>query len=970
MRSILCVLPLLAGSLFPAAQTKPKPAAAAAIEVEPREWEHEDSDLPVDPKFNFGALKNGMRYVWVKSHNPPKQIFLRLHVDIGSLVEDDTEQGMAHFVEHMAFNGTTKFKAGTLVETFNKQGIKFGSDVNAHTGMDETVYELDLPDTEPARLKIAFQWMRDVASGLKMDDKEVQAEKGVIDSEQRDRDSPGFRLFVERMTKLGDGLRLTQRLPIGIKDVRAKFTGKSCLAFYKRWYRPENMTFMIVGDFGSLDPTVLIEEHLGSIPVPKGEAAERPDLGTPSFKHKFFSIESGGDGGTINIAKLRPFKLRRDDSANLVAGIPIQIAMILVGQRLNERQEKEKLPFRGAGAQLFNFEQQVQGPLVQISCEAAKWRDALTAAERELRRLLDQGCTDDEVKKAWTAFQQRLVPRSVTPPPHSIDFVNELMTACNGRYVPMEDRARKEAMRPGTKGLSAASLMKVLREEWAQGEFVIYTEGGIDLGADPQAEIMEVWNAAKATDLATPMVVAAAEPPKEGETGKEDEPKKEGETKPVDPSTFAYAKPDVVRDATATVQRFDDLKSASIALKNGVKALYRKSDGDARGFGRWEVRVGEGESALEPGQHAIAYAAARWFLRGGLGKNDWATVQAAGGAVGFDIEADALVFSGNVIYGADPKRDFESICAYLTDPGFRQEAWDEWKAKLDEEFKEGEGKEHLGQLLGKFHDDVRAPEPRLSRPTKEAVAAVTIEQARAFLQAQLDGPIAITAAGVDAGKFEKSLFSTFATLPTRRAGRPNESRRAIAPLKSGLNVRAAIDTGDKSALIHVLYPCPDAIDAATARKLELLEDIVNDRLRIEIREKRGGAYSPRAAVWGSEEWRGLGWVTLDVQVDPAKVDDMAKACVAAMESMSSKGITQPELDRMRTARLGSVEETLKDYGTWFSALRAAHQKPAVIDEMRAYKATFEKITLAEMNALAKPIFGKGKENVFVATPKS
>ena len=982
MRSIRFALPFLTVAAaaaivsFAPAQTKPKPKPKPAeeqVEIEPKEWEHDDSDLAPDPKFNFGALKNGMRYVWVNSRNPPKQLFLRLHVDIGSLVEDETELGMAHFVEHMAFNGTTKFKAGTLVETFNKQGIKFGSDVNAHTSMEETVYELDLPDDEPARLKIAFQWMRDVACGLKMDDKEVQAEKGVIDSEQRDRDSPGFRLFVDQMRKIGDGLRLTERLPIGLKEVRAKFSGKSCMAFYKRWYRPEHMTFMIVGDLGDLDPTALIEEHMGSIPAAKGETPERPDMGEPTFKHKGFAIEQGGGSGVVNILKLRKFKAKRDDAANVAAGIPVKIAMIVLEQRLNELQEKEKLPFTGASAGIYEFEGQLTGPSLSILCESAKWRDALTAGERELRRLLEQGCTEDEVKKAWTAFQQQLVPRPISPPPHSMEYIQELMAACNGRYVPMEDRARKEAMRPGTKGLDADALMKVLREEWGQGQLMLYTQGGIDLGADPEAELLEVWNAAKASDLATPMVLAAAEPPKEGETGKavapEGDAKTEGDAKKVDPNSFAYAKPDVVRDATATVQRHDDLKAASIALKNGVKALYRKADGDVRGFGRWEVRVGEGESALDPGQHAIAYAASRWFLQGGLGKNDWETVRAAGGAVGFDIEADALVFSGNVIFGADPKRDFESICAYLTDPGFRQEAWDEWKKKLDEEFKENEGKEGLGTLLSKFHDEVRSTEPRLARPSKEAVAAVTIEQARAFLQSQLDGPIAITAAGVDAGKFEKALYSTFATLPTRRSARLDEKRRTIAPLKTGLKARHQVDTGDQSALIHVLYPCPDAIDAAAARKLDLLQDILGDRLRVEIREKRGGAYSPNARVWGSEEWRGLGWATLDVQVDPAKVDDMTKACVTVMESISSKGITQGELDRMRTAQLGSMETTLKDYGTWFTALRAAHKNPAVIDEMRAYKATIEKITLAEMNALAKPIFAKGKENVFVAVPK-
>jgi zinc protease len=961
-----------------APQGKSKPAAEV-IEVEPREWEHERSDLAPDDRFNFGALKNGMRYVWFSHRTPPKQLFLRLHVNIGSLVESDTELGMAHFVEHMAFNGTAKFKAGSLVAIFQKEGIKFGYDVNAHTSFEETVYELDLPDAEPKRFDLGMQWMRDIACGLKMDEKEVQAEKGVIDSEQISRDVPGFRAFVDQLAKLSDGMIYGKRLPIGTKEVRSKFNSKSCLAFYKRWYRPENMTFIVAGDLGDLDPTELIEKHLGTIPAAKGEPAERPDLGTPTFRNAGFATESGGSHGQISIAKLKKRKQPRDNAENAAKAIPYEIAMNVVGTRLSDRMEKDKLPWTGAGASDYDFESEFGGPMVQVFCESGKWRDALTAAEREIRRLLAEGCTEDEVKKGWTEFQRAMSPRPIAPPPHTLEGVQELLQACSLRYVPMADKARKEAMRPGAKGVTAEIVNKILREEWNAGSLVIWTEGGIDLGADPQAELMEVWDAAKATDLSQPMTLTAVadsekkKPEGEEETA-EGESSESGESgnkeeKKVDPSKFAYARRDVVKDPTATITRHDDVRVVTMALKNGVKVLYRKSDGDVRGFGSWEVRVGQGEAALEPAEHAVAYAAARYFLRGGLGKNDWETVRAAGGGVGFDIEADGLVFRGNVFFGGELKREFEAICAYLTEPGFAQEPWDEWKKKLDEEWKEPEGKETTGRLLGKFHDQIRSTDPRLSRPPKEAVAAVTLDQVKAFLQSQLDGPVRITASGVDAGKFEKAVFSTFSALPERRAGAVDAARRTVVAPKTGIQARHTVESGEKSAHLQLVYPCPDAIDAAMARKLSLLEDIVGDRLRIEIREKLGGTYSPNASVWGSGEWKGLGWVTLDLQVDPTKVDAMAKACAAAMEALGSKGVTQAELDRLRAAHLGDVDAQLKSYDIWFAALKRAHAAPSVLDEMKAYKATFEKVSLAEINALAKQVFVKGRENVFAAIPR-
>ncbi len=946
-------------------------APAEVVEIEPREWEHERSDLVPDERFNFGALKNGMRYVWFSHRTPPKEIYLRLHVNIGSLVETESELGIAHFVEHMAFNGTTKFKAGSLVAIFQGQGIKFGAGVNAHTSFEETVYTLDLPDGEPKRLEMGMQWMRDIACGLKMDEKEVQAEKGVIDSEQISRDVPGYRAFVDQIAKLSEGTIFAKRLPIGLKEVRAKFNSKSCLAFYKRWYRPENMTFIIAGDLGELDPTELIEKHLGTIPAAKGEPAERPDLGEPTFRQQGFAVETGGTHGQLSIAKLRKRKQPRDNAESAAKAVPLQIAMNVVANRLQERMEKDKLPWTGAAADDYDFQHEFGGPLVRVFCESGKWRDALTAAEREIRRLLTDGCSEDEVKKGWTEFQRTLSPRPIAPPQHSLEYVEHLMQACNLRYVPMDDKARKEAIRPGAKNVTADVVMKVLREEWNAGKLVIWTEDGIDLGADPQAELMEVWDAAKLTDLAKPMAItAAAEPEKpkpEGDAEGESKPEESG--KKVDPAKFAYARPDAVKDATATITRHDDVKVVSMALKNGVKVLYRKSDGDVRAFGHWEVRVGEGEAALEPAEHAVAYAAARWFLRGGLGKNDWETVQAAGGGTSFDVEADGMVFRGSVLFGGELKREFEAICAFLTDPGFAQEPWDEWKKKLDEEFKEPEGKESAGQLLGKFHDQIRSTDARLRRPTKEAVAAVTLEQVKAVLGSQLDGPVRITGAGVDAGKFEKAVFSTFSSLPPRRAGSVDDKRRTVVAPKTGVQARHAVDSGEKSAHLQLIYPCPDAVDPAMARRLSLLEDIVGDRLRIEIREKLGGTYSPNASVWGSDEWRGLGWVTLDLQVDPGKVDAMAKACATAMEALGTKGATQAELDRLRAAFLGDVDAQLKSYDVWFAALKRAHAQPAMLDEMKAYKATFEKVSLAEINALAKQVFVKGRENVFAAIPK-
>jgi zinc protease len=1016
-------------ALVQAKTTKP------AVTVEPRkwEWEQDGADLKPDERFHFGACKNGLRYVWLENKTPPKEVMLRLHVDVGSLMENEQELGIAHFTEHMAFNGTTNFKAGTLVDTFQKQGVKFGHDVNASTGFDATTYELDLPDTDPARLKNALLWFRDIACGLKMEQSEVQAEKGVVDSEQRDRDSEGFRNFVEEMGQLLDGTLYPKRLPIGVKSVRDKFNQKLCLGFYKKWYRPENMTFVLVGDLGGVDPTKMIEDNFGSIPVPKDPATPRPDLGKPTFKTKAIQVKNGG--GFVAVGMLRPGVDEPYSSKTFARSVPLQIAQIMADRRFAARQQKEKLPYGGVGATdagsnpVFQTFGMVDGPAIVVQCSKDKWKEALTAAERELRRMLDRSFTGDEVNEAYAQYNtSRLVPRPRFQAISSGEFVNDLLNACGGRYVPMEERAEKEALGAAARTVhDPAMVTKALKDEWSKGELVFLYGKDIPLGTDPAGDLLAVWNAAKATDLDQPMAAPAdattakAEPdkPKDAPAGtngadKPEEKKPEKEKKKVDPSTFAYAQPDVIRqpDTVETLERLKDLRVVTMKFKNGVLANYRGQASGEIPLGHFEVRVGEGESRLDPSRHAVATVADQVFLQLGLAKNDWDVVSAVGGGgVDFTVEGDALVFKG-MTYDGDVKRQLEIVCAYLSDPGFRKDAWDEWKkeraereAKKNKAGADGSGddgngddengdkkdepkkddkkdgkkdgdkkddkkpkKENIGSLIRNFQKLVLAGDPRLVEPAPGAIDQVTFEEVKAFVQPQLDGPVSVTVTGVSAEKAERALFSTLGKLPQRRASQLDASRCTIAALKSGLKEKHTVETGAASALIHVLYPSPDELDPVTARKLDLIEDVVNDRLLKEIREKRGGAYSPHADHWASDSWRGLGWFTLDVEVDPAKVDEMSKACVATMELLGTKGVTQDELNRLRTAHVGGIEQTLKNPELWFSQLRYALARPEIYSDLANFKTIYDKITVADLNALCKTIFVKGKEDVFVAAP--
>lgn len=237
-------LRLLFATLLALALATPRPAPAA-----PPVFAQETSDLKPDPAAIWGRLPNGLHYVVLPNKEPRSRASLRLVVGSGSLYETAAQRGLAHFLEHMAFNGSTHYAPGTLVEFFQRMGMSFGGDTNAYTSFDSTVYMLELPNTQTATLAEGFQVFADYAGGLLLETKEIDKERGIILAEKRTRDSVEYRTSVaEYEFLLGDSL-FPKRMPIGLAEIIEKSPRAPFVDFYNAWYRPDNLAVVAVGDF-------------------------------------------------------------------------------------------------------------------------------------------------------------------------------------------------------------------------------------------------------------------------------------------------------------------------------------------------------------------------------------------------------------------------------------------------------------------------------------------------------------------------------------------------------------------------------------------------------------------------------------------------------------------------------------------------------------------------------------------------
>ena len=227
--------------------------------------------LPVDSNVRIGKLSNGLTYYIRHNEKPENKVEMRLAVNAGSILEDDDQQGLAHFTEHMAFNGTTHFKKNDLVDFLQKIGVKFGADLNAYTSFDETVYILPIPLDDTSNMRKGLQVLQDWAQGLSFDNDQIDGERGVVLEESRLGKGADDRMFRKIFPVQYNGSLYAERLPIGKDSILKTFSYDVVKRFYHDWYRPDLQAVLIVGDVDVDKTEALIKEYFSGLKNPENE---------------------------------------------------------------------------------------------------------------------------------------------------------------------------------------------------------------------------------------------------------------------------------------------------------------------------------------------------------------------------------------------------------------------------------------------------------------------------------------------------------------------------------------------------------------------------------------------------------------------------------------------------------------------------------------------------------------------------
>ena len=311
--------------------------------------------LPRDPHVIVGTLPNGLRYYIRRNAKPEKRAELRLVVNAGSILEDEDQRGLAHFLEHMAFNGTARFPKNQLVSYLESVGMRFGADINASTSFDETIYELQVPTDSANIVAKGFDILEDWARGISLDTAEITKERGVVIEEWRLGRGAAARMADKQLPILLKGSRYADRLPIGDKKTLETFNPAAVARFYADWYRPDLMAIVAVGDFDPAQIEQLITSHLSDVPA-KPNARQRTKYGVPDQDSTLVAIATDKEAEYTTTSVY--FKMPHRNSTT-VGGYRQDLTESLFSQMLNDRldeiRQKPDAPFIGAGGGKSNF---------------------------------------------------------------------------------------------------------------------------------------------------------------------------------------------------------------------------------------------------------------------------------------------------------------------------------------------------------------------------------------------------------------------------------------------------------------------------------------------------------------------------------------------------------------------------------------------------------------------------------------
>ncbi|RNJ62734.1 MAG: insulinase family protein [Porphyrobacter sp. IPPAS B-1204] len=899
-------------------------------------WGIPESDFPADPDITFGRLPNGMRYALMRNSNPKGEAAIRFTIAVGAREESDAENGAAHFVEHMAFNGSTGIPEGRLLPMLEKLGLAFGADTNAETGLDYTTYKLQLPRTDDETVSTALKVIREMAGELTFDPAAVDRERGIILNEAQVRNDPGRRRIAHFLQAALPGSRVGERVRADVERIR-NITPAQLRAFYHAYYRPERATLAIVGDFDVAAMEARIKASFadwqGQGPAREAYRSPLPaGTGAPA-------IAAFVDSATPEIVELQRISAWQPYANTLASAREDYLRAIgafALSNRINALSRGPESPTLGGGASDEPLFRSAKSFGLSAVAKDGQWAEALALAEREIRRAAEFGFTSAEIAEAKANLvtdANNAVAQAAGR--FSADLAEELVEASLDNEVPTSPAFNLTLYQAVEASLTPEAVSEAFRAAWQGGPTVVHVSTKQPIAGETEAI---------AAVLAQSAAVAVTAPAEEAEV------------------QWAYgewgAPGKVVADTTIA-----DLGIRTVRFANGLQLNLKLTDFEP-GKVVYSMRVGGGLARFPRDREGLRELLPVVASIDGLEQHSVDELRRvlAGKVVGnpFDGEIDALVADGQTT-PADLKLQLDLLGARLTATGWRPEAAAQLAGigPIVVEQVKADAVAVMSLSLGSI---MAGGDARSGLENADALAQISLEDVRAVIAPQLaEGPVALGLVGdFDPDAAIAAVAATLGALPAREVR--GETLEGTAPVRFTADRATRVITHKGAADQGVLalgWPTTDASDQRDDYTRDLLAAVMSLRLTEKLREELGSTYSPEAFSYTHPSLEGFGYLAAYATVPPEAMDETAATIRAIAAELAAQPPAADLFERARNPIRANFERAETQNGGWLAIVAKAQSDPSLLDRRRRRIATLDAITPADVQAAAQRYLAGG-----------
>jgi zinc protease len=886
--------------------------------------------LPVDPAVTVGVLDNGLRYYIRRNAEPQGRAFLRLAVNVGSILEDEDQLGLAHFTEHMAFNGTASYSGNEIIAFLERLGMQWGPDVNAYTGFDQTVYELTVP-TDDELFREGFAVLYEWAAAMQLSEEEIDRERGVIIEEWRYRRSADARMREQQYPVLFADSRYAHRLPIGDIELIANFPPDALRRFYADWYRPDLMSVIAVGDFDPGRVEDLIHELFSGFHGPE-QPRDRTVYQVPGHDETRFVVASDPEAAYTQVSLV----IKRD--AEALNGLQDYRGLLVDGlfadmlnDRLDEISRSSAAPFLGAAVSSGRLVRTESAASLSAVVEGNAVAPALEALTVEMRRVSELGFTATELERAkqdrmrWIEqiYRER---ENINSESFADEYVRAFLEDEAIPGIPMERDLHEQILPEITLDEVNALAAEYLRPE--NRVIMVSAVESPDLPPVSVEELQEAFQAALTAPLTAYQDVV------------------------VDSALLAS-----LPDAGMIISRIE-LDAEGVLdwrLSNGVRVLVMPTDyrADQILFSAWSDG---GTSVATAGDFRSAQYSTAFVEQMGYGSFSPPDLERAlsGAAVSVtpyvDLLSEGLSGSASV---DDLQTLFELIHLKMTAPRTDQEAFLALKRQFQTVVanQENQPNYRFSRLL---QEQYSLGHPRTMPIDQTGVDSIDLETVLSFYRDRFGDASDFTflfVGNIDVDGFAPLLERYLGSLPATRRRDSWVDPRIDRP--QGVVVDSVRIGMDPVSQVAVVFHGPYNFSQSNNYDIRALERLLEIRMQEVIREEESGTYGVGVQAQFARRPDPRYSILVTFGADPDRVDQLTASLFQVVEELQTTIASEEYVQRIRETQRADFEEGLTSNQFWLSQVEYAISNNRPVSAIRRYLDLVDQLTPEEIQRSAQ-----------------